>query len=189
MSVVMSLQMSEEDMQSFDANKVLPKNVCLKSVDNHLYRIGLSFNHYSIKESVKKRDFLHSPTLIVTVFFIQLIKSITNLLVSDQELFVWDGDFSRVVGVRIHFNFACILFSVINLSWIALSYSNYINGIEPEYPKVFQMMSGQIPPKMIGLIEQEDILFLIKRTRILFSFAKFNNRIIALACIFLTLGT
>ena len=67
---------SQEIIESFDANKVLPTNVSLKSVDNHLFRIGLSFNHYTNDESLKKRHFFYNPILIDFAFLIQLIKSI-----------------------------------------------------------------------------------------------------------------
>ena len=176
-------------MESFDANKILPTIVSLKSVDNHLFRIGLSFNHYTNEESRKKRHFLYNPILINCVYFIQIIKSIVNLIVLDPKLVIWSGDFARALGIRIHYNIILILYSSMSLSSSLIWYYNYINGVKPEHLHLFQVMSGQIPPNNLGLNDREQIKSLIERTKLLVKIAYFNSICIASFGFVLVLGT
>ena len=178
-----------ERMDSFDANKVLPTNVSLKSVDNHLFRIGLSFNHYTNDESLKKRHFFYNPILINTFYFIQIIKSIVNLIVLDPKLVIWNGDFARALGIRVQYNIIMLLFAAMNMSSSLIWYYNYYNGINPEHLRLFQMMSGQIPPKHLGLIEKKQILSLIRKTKYLVKFAHSNSIFIGSFAIALIPGT
>ena len=53
-----------------------------------------------------------------------------------------------------------------------------MNDIKPTFIKVFQMMSGFITPFSIGLTNRNQIISLIKRTRILFKIFIFINDII-----------
>ena len=156
---------SEENIESFDANKVLPTNVSLKSVDNHLFRIGLSFNHYTNDESRKKRHFLYNPFLINCVFLIQLIKCIINLIVLDSKLVIWTGDFTRALGLRIHMNIMIIIATIMSMSSSLIWYYNYINGTKLEYLQLFQVISGFYPPIHLGINDEQQITTLIDRTQ------------------------
>ena len=176
-------------MNSFDANKVLPTNVSLKSVDNHLFRIGLSFNHYTNDESLKKRHFLYNPILINSILLIQLIKSIVNLIVLDPMLVIWSGDFARALGIRIHVNILLILVTSVNLSSSLIWYYNYIKGNDTKHLRLFQVMSGQISPNHLGIYDKQQILPLIKKTRIFLKMTVFNSWIFLAFGSVLTLGT
>ena len=50
-----------------------------------------------------------------------------------------------------------------------------MNGITPTFLRLFQMMSGLVPPKHIGLTDEKTILFLTRRTQKFDNFFKFNN--------------
>ena len=177
-------------MESFDENKVLAENVCLKSADNHLYRIGLCFSPYNSNEWSKRRNALHNPILISSIFVIQIIKSIVNLLVSDPKAFVWNGDFTRVFHLRIHFNIAFILFSVMTLSSTTIWYSNYKSGVEPTFLRLFQMISGSVPPLRLGLRDSKEVLAIIRRTEVFMKFADFNcQKLFISFALILMLGT
>ena len=180
---------SEENIESFDANKVLPTNVLLKSVDNHLFRIGLSFNHYTNDESRKKRHFLNNPILINSVLFIQLIKCIINLNILDPMLVIWTGDFARALGFRVHHNIVNLLLIAMTMSSSLIWYYNYSNGIEPQHLRLFQVMSGHIPPKHLGITEEKQILPLIKRTKLLIIATNFNSFFCVTFAIVLILAT
>src|ERR1700733_2899622 len=99
-------------MDSLDVNKVLPKGLTIKSVDNHLYKFGL--NYVKTDESIR-RDFIHKPILIVTVCGLQVFKNIYNLLNVDINLFVYLGDWPRLLGMRYHYNIAALLVAILGL--------------------------------------------------------------------------
>ena len=179
---------SEENIESFDANKVLPTNVSLKSVDNHLFRIGLSFNHYTNDESRKNRHFFFNPILINCVFLTQVIKSIVNLIILDPKLVIWTGDFPRALGFRIHFNIIFILATLMSISSSLIWYYNYINGNNLEHIRLFQVMSGQSAPKNLDLNDEGEIKTLINRTKILIKVAHLNSGLVSLFALLLLLG-
>jgi hypothetical protein len=56
-----------------------------------------------------------------------------------------------------------------------------------EYLKVFDMMSGLISLKSIGLTNKKEIYKLIKESKILFSFCEWNTRIIPIITLILTI--
>jgi hypothetical protein len=163
-------------MDSFDSNKLLPKNIVLKGAQNHLYRIGLNL----ISNGREKRDIFHNPLLIFGVQIVIVIKSIVSLLTpKEYEKFLTIfGDFAHFFGPEIHFNIITILSTVLALISQLINYYNYKNGINPTYLKVFDMMSGLISPKSIGLTNKEEIYKLIKESKFLFSFCEWNTHII-----------
>ena len=152
-------------MTSFKVNKVLPENLIIKSVDNHLYRIGI--NHVNNSE-VNDRNIIHNPILIAIVCWIQVFKNILHLTYSgfsDYNMFLYLGDWPRLMGMRYHFNAASLLVAILAISSHIIWFINYRNGIKPTFLHVFQMMSGKVSPKSIGLTNQSDIIFLLKQTR------------------------
>ncbi len=57
-------------------------------------------------------------------------------------------------------------------------YYNDKHGIEANYVKVFEMMSGLRAPENIGLTDKAVIFKMIKRVKFLFLILKFNNQYI-----------
>jgi len=163
-------------MDSFDPTECLPANKILKAGDNHLYRIGLCHS----SNSNAKRSKFHNPILISIINLILLIKNITSLLLpeEDERLFIIFGDFAHFLGIRIHFNIACGLYTLLSLTSQLIYYYNYENGINPTFLKLFKMMSGLVSPKSIGLTNREVIYNLIKISKSLFLSCAFNNEII-----------
>ena len=56
-------------------------------------------------------------------------------------------------------------------------YYNYKNDIKPTFLKVFQMMSGLVSPKSIGLTNEKQIYKLIKLSKRLFFICEFVVKI------------
>jgi hypothetical protein len=163
-------------MDSFDPTECLPANKILKSGDNHLYRIGLCHS----SNSNANRSKFHNPILISMINLILLIKNITSLVLpeEDERLLIIFGDFAHFLGIRIHLNIACGLYTLLSLTSQLMYYYNYKNGINPKFLKLFEMMSGLVSPKTIGLTNREVIYNLIKFSKSLFLLCAFNNEII-----------
>ena len=147
-------------MDSFDANKTLPQSIALKSAENHLFRIGLSFE----SRNDEIRGFFHKPLLISIIIIIAIIKFFVSLLIPEENVkyFIYIGDFTYFLGIRGYYNIAGILYGILALNSQLIYYYNYKNDIKPTFLKVFEMMSGLVSPKSIGLTNKEQIYKLVK---------------------------
>ena len=163
-------------MYDFDPKKCLPPNLVIDSVDNHLYRIGLCL---TTQHTIKRRKFIYKPIIVFTILFTQLIKNIIDLFVRDRNWSIYSGLlFLRLMNMNFHFNILMIIFIGFSISSQIIWFYNYKNDIKPTFLKVFQMMSGFITPNSIGLTNRDQILALIRRTRILFKILIFNTYIV-----------
>ena len=164
-------------MESFDVNKPLPLDIALNSAESLLYRIGLNL----FKINGQKRSIFHNPLLIFIVNSIAITKSIISLLMTEdnEAIFIIMGDFSYFFGLRIHYNVASGLIYLLTLTSQLIYFYNYMKGIRPTYLKVFEMMSGLVSPKSIGLINKEEIYKMLKIYKILFKICELNARKIA----------
>ena len=162
-------------METFDANKRLPQNVVLRSAETHSYKIGLSFDNlnYGI------RDILHNPLLIVIIITISIIKVIIQWLLPDDNPrnFIFLGDFTYFLGIRPHQYIATIFYALLSLTSQVIYYYNHKNDIKPSFLKVFQMISGLVSPKSIGLTDKVEIYKLVKISKILFKYCRPNVNI------------
>ena len=145
-----------------DVNKCLPPELTVESVDDILYRIGLSFD--SIRDRLKRK--LIHPMI---VFFIQSLyltqRIITISLNEDNHLiFIALGSLGYFIGVRQHFDLFSILISILGLISQLVYYYIFRNGIKPTFLQLFRMMSGLVPPKSIGLTDEQEIIKLTKFT-------------------------
>ena len=157
----------------FNANKFLPMSLVIDSVDNHLHRIGLCLEN---RYQNQIRIFIYKPIIVFSVLFIQLLKSVLFLNYNNNNIFVYlGGIYSLDISMKFCMNIIIILLNCLSMSAIIIWFNNYKNDIKPTFLKVFQMMSGFITPVSIGLINREDIMCLLNRTRILFRITKFNN--------------
>jgi hypothetical protein len=163
-------------MESLDVYKPLPQSIAFNSIDNHLYRIGLSL----ISKNHEKRSRFYNPLLIFSVNVICLIKCIISLILSEEneKLLIINGDFAHFLGSKTHLNAAGFLAFLLTLIQQLIFYYNTKKNINPKYYKVYDMMSGLVSPKSIGLTNGEEIYKLIKQSKLWFSFCKYNNQIL-----------
>jgi hypothetical protein len=164
-------------MESLDVNKPLPQSIAFNSIDNHLYKIGLSL----ISKNEEKRSRFYNPLLVLSVNTICLIKCIVSLLLSEEneKLLIINGDFAHFFRSKTHLNVAALLVFLSTLIQQLICYSNTKNNINPTHYKVYDMMSGLVSPKSIGLTNGEEIYKLIKQSKLWFSFCRCNVQILA----------
>jgi len=161
-----------EDRQSvFYPKKLLPPNIQLKSVDSHLYKIGLSLFPNVF---IKRRKF-HNPLLIFIIQSYLLIQSLISLFSSENnpDFYIIIGEFAYYIDARVHIDIAASLITFLSIVSQILHYMNYRNGIKPSYLKPFEMMSGLVSPQSIDLTNKDDVYKIIKMAKILFYVWKF----------------
>jgi hypothetical protein len=170
-------------MDSFDASKFLPQNIVLNGAQNLLYRIGLNL----ISNGPEKRRIFYNPLLIFNLNIAIVIKSIASVLmpVENGKLLSFFGDFTHFYGAKIHLNIFIIFIHSFALIPQIIDFYNYKNGIKQTYLKVFEMMSGLISPKSIGLTNKEEIYKMMKVSKTLFSLGKSNFEICLPLIVFL----
>jgi hypothetical protein len=163
-------------MESFDVKKPVPQSIAFNSIDNHLYRIGLSL----ISKNHQKRSRFYNPLLILIVNIICLIKCIVSLILSEEneKLLIINGDFAHFLRLKTHLNVAAFLSFLLTLIQQLIYYYNTKNNINPTYVKAYDMMSGLVSPKSIGLTNREEIYKLIKKSKLWFSFCRCNVQIL-----------
>jgi len=160
--------MSSIEVQSnnFSSSNILPKEAIITAAGSHLYRIGLSL----FPNGRVKRSLLYNPVLIFILILVVFIRSVFLLLLSDEYeyLFPYLGDFYHYFNVRVHGNSVVALFCLFSLTSQLIHYYNYKNDIKPSYLKPFEMISGLVSPKSIGLTNEAEIYKMIKYSKTLF---------------------
>jgi hypothetical protein len=153
-------------IENFDPSELLPPEVLVTSAGSHLYRIGLS--HFSY--GWKRRTIFHKPLLIALLHVIFVAKYVTSLLASEEnpELFIILFDFSYFLNARIHINISGIFISSLTLVSLLLHYIDYKKNLKPSYLKPFDMMSGLVSPKSIGLTNEVQVYKFLKISKQLF---------------------
>ncbi len=170
-------------INDFDVNKPLPSILTIKGAENHLYRIGLSLFSFGSQ----KRNRLHNPFFISFIICVQILKSITGILMKeDKYKLLLIGDFDYFLNGRYFFNTTNVLFGSLALFSQLLHYWKYYKSESPSYMKPFKMISGLISPESIGLINREDINQLLNKSKIMFIVSKFSNIGIIFSAIFLS---
>jgi len=156
----------EEKLRKFNPNELLPHDIVISSAGTHLYRIGLS--HFP--NGLIRRSKFNNPILILIIFLQTIIRCIISLLLSDEDsnLLVLVGDFTHLMDLRIHLNISIVLTTFLALISQIIHYYNYKNDIKPSYLKPFQMISGLISPKSIGLTNEAEVYRIMKVSKISF---------------------
>jgi hypothetical protein len=173
----------ESMINNFDVNQPLPSILTIKGAEKHLYRIGLSL--FSFGSQKRKR--FHNPFFISFIICVQILKSITGILMKkDKYKLLLIGDFDYFLNGRYFFNTTNVLFASLALLSQLLHYWKYYKSESPSYMKPFEMVSGLVSPKSIGLINREDINQLLKKSKLIFKVSKFSNIGFIISAIFLS---
>src|SRR5690242_3174553 len=93
-------------------DKCLPPELCVDSIDDILYSIGLC--HQSVRDR-PKRSAINNPIVIFIVVFTQIITKIMAFFTENPIILSFLAEFGSPVGMK--FVYSTIL---INLSFIAL---------------------------------------------------------------------
>jgi hypothetical protein len=99
------------------------------------------------------------------------VKQIIQLLLPEDnpKYFIILGDYVYFLGLRPYQYIAFGLYMVLALTSQMIYYYNYKNDIKPNFLKVFEMISGLVSPKSIGLTDRKEIHKLVKISKTLFS--------------------
>ena len=164
-------------MTAMDVNKCLPPELTVQSVDDILYRIGLSFN--SLRDQPKRHKFFN-PFIKFSFLSIYLLREVIVISLNEENdlLFKIMGSFCHLMGVRPHISLPLILASIMILSFQIIYFHNHLIGIKETYLEVFRMISGSVPPIRLGLTNENQITRLVKITRICLRGAKLNNHLV-----------
>ena len=166
-----------------DVNKCLPPELTVQSVDDILYRIGLTFE--STQLSTKRRLF-SKPLFIFISSLMILIKDCILFYLSDDhvEIFIYFNAY--LISMRRICHLITISTEALIISSQLIYYYNYRNGIKPTFLRVFQIMSGLVSPKSLGLTNQSEIIKLVYKTKRLFKITKLFLHLILPGTCFLT---
>ena len=115
-------------------------------VDDILYRIGLCMT--SMRERPIRRPLDHPFCAFIVCTIFLVTKVITCSLSDDNRtIFLLLGSIEYLIGIRQHLDMFYILCSILGICSQLIYYYNYKMGITPTFLRLFQMMSGLVPPK------------------------------------------
>jgi hypothetical protein len=170
-------------MNDLDLDKPLPSVIAIKGAESYLYRIGLSL----FSSGSQKRSRFHNPFFISFIFLVTILKSITAILMKeDKYRLLLIGDFAYFLNARYIFNTMDVLLASLSLISQLLHYWKYYKNESPSYMKPFEMISGLVSPKSIGLINKEDINQLLNKSKLMFKVSKFSILGVSISGIFLS---
>ena len=157
-----------------DPGVCLPQELSIGSIDDILYRIGLCL--ISVGSQIK-RKFFRKPWIVLSIVSVFMSTKLITISLSETNdiIFRAMGDTGYLIGVRQHLGMVFIMISILSLTSQLIYYQNYRNGVEPTFLRVFQVMSGRIPPKTIGLTNGHQIRQLLRITRKMHYYLKLNN--------------
>ena len=147
-------------MEDFNPDLLLPQELTIDSVDEHLYRIGLCLtpNRHNTRRSL-----IFHPILITIVTIIFTIQRIASIFTDQRWLLLLLGDIGQFFGMRIYINIAFVLLTLfILLSQLIYYYNNNVY-IRPTFLTLFHMMSGSVSPSSIGLNDEHQVNKLLSR--------------------------
>ena len=149
----------------FDPNKRLPEALVIKSKGNHLYKIGLSL--FSNEMFVKDR--ILNPIFVFINVILLIIRSIVVILIPQEyeHLMPFIGDIFIGMKVKIPGNLIMITVGSFAIFSQLLHYYEYKKNLKPTYLKVFDVISGKIPPISIGLTNEFHIHLMVRRFKYL----------------------
>jgi hypothetical protein len=166
-------------LNDLDLDKPLPSVIAIKSAESHLYRIGLSL--FSFGSQIRNR--FHNPFFISFIISVQILKSITAILMKeDKYRLLLIGDFTYFINGRYFLNTSIILIASLLLISQLLHYWKYYKNESPSYLKPFEMISGWVSPKSIGIIDREHINQLLNKSKLMFKFSKFLTFGVSFIC-------
>jgi hypothetical protein len=159
----------------FNPSELLAPEVLVTTARTHLYRISLSF----FPNESKRRKKFRNPLLIALLNVIFLAKSVTSLLLTEEnlDLFIILFDFTFFVNARIHFNICATVIIILKIISQILHYINYKKDLKPSYLKPFEMMSGLVSPQSIGLTNKVKIYKLVKLSKQFFICDTFTEKV------------
>ena len=173
-------------MEDFNPDLLLPQELTIDSVDEHLYRIGLCLtpNRHNTRRSL-----IFHPILITIVTIIFTILRIASIFTDNRWLLLLLGDIGQFFGMRIYMNLAFISLTSFTISSQLIYYYNNNLYIKPTFLTLFHMMSGSVSPQIIGLNDEHQVIKLLSLSRKLFIIVKYQCQYILPMCCILIMSS
>ena len=171
-------------MEDFNPDLLLPQELIIDSVDEHLYRIGLCLTP---NRQNTRRSLIFRPILITMVFIIFLFLRIASIFTDNRQILLLLGDVGHLFEMRISASILFILTSLFTLSNQLIYYYNNNLYIRPTFLTLFHMMSGSVSPSSIGLNDEQQVNKLLSLSRKLFIIVKYQCQYILPICIIIVL--
>ena len=158
-------------MEEFNPNLLLPQELTIDSVDEHLYRIGLCLtpNRHNTRRSL-----IFYPILITIMCILFLFLRIASILTDQRWLLLLLGDIGQLIEMRISTNLALVFVILFILSSQLIYYYNNNRDIRPTFLTLFHMMSGSVSPSSISLTDEDQVKKLLSLSRKLFIIVKYQ---------------
>ena len=156
---------------NFDPSRLLEREMRIECAGTHFYKIGLSL----YPDSRVKRKKYRNPLVGFIFQLVYLVRSVILLLHPDGDLdyFRKVGDFGFIFGTIAQFEITVIFTILMSFDTQILNYFLYKSGIRPTYLRLFEMISGQIPPNALGLFSEVLVTRIIRTARLLFLIANY----------------
>jgi hypothetical protein len=122
------------------------------------------------------RNRFHNPFFISFIICVQILESITTLLMKEYKYnLLLIGYFNYFLNDRYFMNSYIIIWGILALFSQLLHCWKYYKNESPSYLRLFEMICGLVSPKSIGLIKREDVIHLLKKSKLVY-LNKNNNR-------------
>ena len=166
--------------KKINVNRVLPLHLVNKSAGSDLYRIGLSLFPFGSQ----KRKRIYNPYIIFSINVMFILRSILLLSLNDDNYnnYLYMGDYAFFLDKELSIYLNCVILFVLFFLIVShlMHFWYYKKDIKPSYLKPFEMMSGLVSPKSIGLTDTDVVYRLIKTSKTLLIILKISVIIINL---------
>ena len=167
-------------MSRIQINRVLPQELCIQSIDDILYSIGLC--HHSVRDR-PKRSLINKPLIITMVNLIQLVFRIVTITTGDKLILRLTADVGHLIGVKQFLSMAIINITMIVLFSQLVYYYNHSIGVKPTFIRVIQVFSGSITPSSVGLNNSTQVQQLLKIAKLQPLLKKNNTIVLPFMCL------
>ena len=172
-------------MANIQPNKLLPPELCIQSIDDILYSIGLC--HHSIRDR-PKRSVINKPIIILIVLLLQIpMRTISNYT-DNETIYLLTADSGHYMAIKEYVNIMSILLSLMALFSQMVYYHNHRIGVKPTFIRIFQVLSGSITPSSVGLNHSTQVNALLKIAKYLPLLQKNSKTLIPLSSIAFVFG-
>lgn len=162
--------MNSKKYNRISVTKNLDKELVINSAGSDFYAIGLSLFPYINSQ----RKPLYNPYFVFFVILGYTLKLILSLTIvsSEEKVFLLMGDWTYFLGARYHMSASAITYGILASFSQLTHFWYYWKGIEPSYLEPFKVIAGFLCPIDVGLIEREDVVRLVRRSKWYYMAAK-----------------
>ena len=130
-------------MSRIQTNRVLPSELCIQSIDDILYSIGLC--HHSVRDR-PKRSVINKPIIVLIFVLIQIPMRIVSNTTDNEMILLLTADMGHYVTFKEYINIMSILLTLMALH-------NYLSISKLDISKIgYKSMIMKAPAVSMGAI-------------------------------------